>query len=111
MNGAFTVKRLVEAGRVQSIAMAPTGAHLVVEVAKLDADGASYVPHLWRVDLETGNVFRLTSGPHGCSAPAFRADGSLAFLSKRPLEGHVDRAIDPGDEPRAQVWLLPPQGE
>lgn len=109
---AFTAKRLIEAGRVQAIAIAPSGTHLVVEVARLDQDEASYVPHLFRVDIETGNVTRLTSGSHGCSAPAFRADGSLAFLSKRPLRGHVDRKIDPeDDEPRPQVWVMPEHGE
>jgi dipeptidyl aminopeptidase/acylaminoacyl peptidase len=113
MEGAFTVKRLTTAGRVQSLALAPSGTHAIVEVARLDADGATYVPHLWRVELETGVATRLTTGAHACSAPAFRSDGSLAFLSKRPLRGHLDHATDPEDdgETRNQVWVMPEHGE
>ena len=113
MEGAFTVKRLLDAGRVQAIALAPSGAYAVVEIARHDQDAATLVPHLHRVEIESGKVTQLTSGPHGCRAPSFRKDKALAFSSTRPLRGYVDYAIASDDEgePRDQVWIMPEHGE
>lgn len=110
MEGAFTVKRLLDAGRVQAIALAPNGTYAVLEIARHDPQTGSFVAQLHRVELESGKVTPLTSGPHACRAPAFRADGTLAFLTKRPLKGHFD--VDERDDGKhAQVWILPEHGE
>jgi dipeptidyl aminopeptidase/acylaminoacyl peptidase len=112
MEGAFTVKRLLDAGRVQAIALAPSGTYAVVEVARHDKASAALVSHLHRVEIETGKTTQLTAGPHGCRAPAFRADGALAFLTTRPVAGYVEPADDDEDDGKyAQVWVMPEHGE
>jgi dipeptidyl aminopeptidase/acylaminoacyl peptidase len=102
MGARFDVERLLALGRVNAVAPAPDGTWLCVAVSRVDAERGKFVSELWRVAPD-GAPAKLTRGNSSDRAPAFRRDGSLAFLSDRP-------AGDKGDE-RSQVWVLPPQGE
>jgi dipeptidyl aminopeptidase/acylaminoacyl peptidase len=98
------VTRFTELKRVGRVAPSPCGTWLAVEVARLARDESKYVTDLWRVDLDGGKQPRqLTIGEVSDRAPRFRRDGSLAFVSDRPLPGAEG-------EPRPQIWLLPAGG-
>ncbi len=98
---SFDAERLTRLGRVTSLAAAPCGTWLAVQVQRLCKDDAKYVSDLWRVPLE-GEVHRLTCGEHSDASPAFLGNGDLLFLSKRPAPGET--------EERSQVWCLPAGG-
>ena len=102
---AFDVDTLTRLGRVGAVAPSPCGRWLAVAVARLDADDANYVSDLWRVSLadDGAEPLQLTRGEHSDGAPAFRPDGTLLFLSKRPTDAK-------DEDPRAQVWALSPNG-
>jgi dipeptidyl aminopeptidase/acylaminoacyl peptidase len=103
----YTVRQHIELRRVSSIAASPDGTWLAVAVQRLDRDGAKYVSDLWRVPTDGGAAVQLTRGDTKDSAPCFRRDGSLGFLSNRtPTEVKPDEAADK----RMQVWLLPADG-
>ncbi|MGE0791223.1 MAG: prolyl oligopeptidase family serine peptidase [Sandaracinaceae bacterium] len=102
----LTPLALTQLGRVASIAPHPDGTCLAVAVARLDDDDAAYVHDLWRVPLDGSAAVRLTSGPWNDRAPIYRDDGSLAFLSNRPL----GKRPEDGEDKRSQVWLLPAEG-
>ena len=93
----------VGAPRVTGLALAVDGRRLVATVQQADRERARMVSALWEVPLTGGEPVRLTRSEQGESAPAFRPDGSLLFVSGRP---------DPdgdGDDPA--LWVLPPAGE
>jgi dipeptidyl aminopeptidase/acylaminoacyl peptidase len=100
----FDSAQLIALGRVGKIAVAPAGDWVAVAVQRLDADGAKYVSDLWRVPLDGGAAIQLTRGEHNDSAPCFRADGALGFLSNR---GSAQPATDDDAKDRNQVWVLP----
>jgi dipeptidyl aminopeptidase/acylaminoacyl peptidase len=68
-----------------------------------DRKGSRYVSSLWQIPLDDREPVRLTRSEKGESAPAFRPDGSLLFVSARPDS-------DAEDEESA-LWALPPVGE
>jgi dipeptidyl aminopeptidase/acylaminoacyl peptidase len=76
----FGVDSLLALGRVQSLAVAPDGTWLAVEVAHTDRVRGLLVPQLHRVDVLTGAHVQLTHGPLGARSPCFAHDGGLAFL-------------------------------
>src|SRR5687768_7607357 len=82
--GAFDAAQLIALRRVHQIALAPDGQWLAVAVQRLDGEGAKYVTDLWRLPVDGGAAVQLTRGDHSDSAPCFRADGALGFLSNRP---------------------------
>jgi dipeptidyl aminopeptidase/acylaminoacyl peptidase len=94
--------------RVSGLALSPDGSRLVVSVAELSADRTRYISALWELDPHGERLpRRLTRSTKGESAPGFQADGTLLFLSARPVS-------DPGkDEPEdgeAALWGLPADG-
>ncbi len=95
------LERFLALGRVETFDVSPDGHWAAVSVARLDEAGGRFVRDLWRVELGTGASHRLTTGDSDDSAPCFRGDGSLGFLSSR--RGSA------ADE-RRQVWLLPARG-
>jgi len=101
----FTAESLVSLSRVGALVAHPDGAASVAVVERLDADRAKYVSDLWNVPHDGGAATRLTRGDTKDRAPAFLADGTLLFLSDRPLPNAK------GDEARAQIWALPVHGE
>jgi dipeptidyl aminopeptidase/acylaminoacyl peptidase len=102
------VDEMIRLSRVGEIQLGPDGTWVVVVVQRLAADGGSYVSDLWRVPVDGGAAVQLTRGDSKDTAPRFRADGTLGFLSNRnPRPG----AAEPGDDQRMQVWTLPPTGE
>ncbi len=99
----FDVKQLVGLRRVSAVAAAPDGTWLAVSVQRLNDDGSKYMADLWRVPLGSGEPSQLTRGASKDTAPCFRQDGALGFLS--------DRRVTEGQEvTRNQVWILPAVG-
>lgn len=104
---AFDAQQLITLRRVAKIAVAPSGDWVAVALQRLDADGARYVTDLWRVPLDGSAADQLTRGESIDSAPCFRSDGALGFLSNR-----APAVAKPDDEAkdRNQVWVLPAAG-
>ena len=103
----YTVQQHIKLKRVSDIAASPDGKWLAVSVQRLDLDGAKYVSDLWKVPTNGAPAVQLTRGESKDSAPCFRHDGALGFLSNRqPNEVKPDEEA----EKRMQVWLLPADG-
>ena len=103
----YTVEQHIALKRVSAIAPSPDGAWLAVAVQRLDRDGAKYVSDIWKVPTDGSDATQLTRGDSKDTAPCFRRDGALAFLSNRePNEVKPDEDADK----RTQVWLLPAAG-
>lgn len=106
-NHPYSVEEHIRLRRVSGIAPSPDGRWLAVAVQRLDREGTKYVSDLWKVPTDGGPAVQLTRGESKDTAPAFRHDGALAFLSNRqPNEIKPDEDADK----RMQVWLLPPEG-
>ncbi|WP_042397868.1 alpha/beta hydrolase family protein [Streptacidiphilus carbonis] len=94
--------------RISSLTLSPAGDRLIASVAELAADGTRYITALWEVDPAGERpARRLTRSAKGESAPAFRPDGTLLFLSARP---DTDPAKDEPAEEEAALWALPAGG-
>jgi dipeptidyl aminopeptidase/acylaminoacyl peptidase len=103
----YDVTEHVKLRRVTALAASPCGRWLAVQVQRLDLDGAKYASDLWRVPTDGGAAVQLTRGDSRDTAPCFRRDGALGFLSnRRPSELKADDEADK----RSQVWLLPADG-
>jgi dipeptidyl aminopeptidase/acylaminoacyl peptidase len=103
----YTVAQHIALRRVTSFAAAPDGSWLAVVVQRIDQEGAQYVSDLWKVPTDGSAAVQLTRGDSKDSAPCFRHDGALGFLSNRtPNEIKADDEADK----RMQVWLLPAAG-
>lgn len=94
--------------RVSSLALSPDGTRLVTVVQELSTDGTRFIGALWDIDPSGERpARRLTRSARGESAPTFLADGTLLFLSSRPV-------ADPGegedDKREAALWSLPADG-
>src|SRR5512134_470602 len=106
-NPPYTVEQHITLKRVSSVAPSPDGRWLAVAVQRLDRDGAKYVSDLWKVPCDGSAPIQLTRGDSKDTAPCFRADGALGFLSNRqPNEVKPDEDA----EKRMQVWILPAAG-
>ena len=101
------VEQHIALSRVSEVAASPCGTWLAVAVQRLDRDGAKYASDLWKVPTDGGAAVQLTRGDCKDTAPCFRHDGALAFLSNRqPNEIKPDEET----EKRMQVWILPREG-
>jgi dipeptidyl aminopeptidase/acylaminoacyl peptidase len=94
--------------RVSSLALSPDGTRLVTVVQELSTDRTKFVGALWDVDPSGRRpARRLTRSGSGESAPGFLPDGTLLFLSSRPV-------ADPGEgedgTSEAALWSLPAEG-
>jgi dipeptidyl aminopeptidase/acylaminoacyl peptidase len=106
-NVPHTVEQHIALKRVGALAASPCGRWLAVSVQRLDLDRAKYVSDLWRVPTDGSAPTQLTRGDSRDTAPSFRRDGALGFLSNRkPNESKPDEDA----EKRMQIWLLPPDG-
>jgi dipeptidyl aminopeptidase/acylaminoacyl peptidase len=103
----YTIHDHIKLQRVSAIAASPDGLWLAVVVQRLDRDAAKYVSNIWKVPIDGSPVLQLTRSDTKDSAPCFRHDGALAFLSNRqPNEIKPDEDA----EKRMQVWMLPAGG-
>ncbi|MEV0778137.1 S9 family peptidase [Streptomyces sp. NPDC050428] len=94
--------------RVSSLALSPDGTRLVTVVQELSSDGTRFVGALWDVDPSGERpARRLTRSARGESAPAFQPDGTLLFLSSRPV---ADPGESEDDKREAALWSLPAGG-
>jgi dipeptidyl aminopeptidase/acylaminoacyl peptidase len=94
--------------RVSSLALSPDGTRLVTVIQELSTDHTTFIGALWDVDPSGERpARRLTRSGRGESAPGFLPDGTLLFLSSRPV-------ADPGDgeddKREAALWSLPAGG-
>jgi len=104
---AYTPAAHIALRRVSSIAASPDGSWLAVSVQRLDRDGVKYMSDLWKVPTDGSPAVQLTRGETKDTAPCFRHDGALGFLSNRqPNDIKPDEEADK----RMQVWLLPVEG-
>lgn len=99
----MTPEDLVSLRRVESVAAHPDGSWLAVAAQRLDEEKQKYVTDIWRVPVAGGDSIQLTSGADNDTAPGFRHDGALLFLSNRPTP-HDDEGK------RAQVWMFQTTG-
>ncbi|MQA01489.1 MAG: alpha/beta fold hydrolase [Streptosporangiales bacterium] len=106
--GVFAeLERFLDLPRVAGLTLSPDGSRLVATVSVLSGDRKKYVGSLWQVDPAGEQpARRLTSSDNGESGAVFTPDGSLLFLSDRP----VPDAADAEDEHRTAVWQLPAAG-
>ena len=96
-----------EARHIDCSRPSPDGRWLAVAVQRLDRDGAKYVSDIWKAPTDGSTPSQLTRGDTQDSAPCFRHDGALGFLSNRqPNEIKPDAE----SEKRMQVWVLPAGG-
>jgi dipeptidyl aminopeptidase/acylaminoacyl peptidase len=103
----YSVNDHIRLKRVTSIAASPDGRWLAVAVQRLDRDIAKYVSDIWKVPTDDSTPSQLTRGDTQDSAPCFRYDGALAFLSNRQ-PNEIKPEAD--SEKRMQVWILPVAG-
>lgn len=104
MTGVFDPDQFVSLPRLTSLALSPDGTRLVAVRQEPDQKGARYVSALWQIDPDgKADAFRLTRSEKGESQPAFRPDGSLLFVSARP--------VPDGDDDEPALWELPTWGE
>src|SRR5438445_12380646 len=103
----YSVPEHITLKRVSAIAVSPDGSWLAVAVQRLDRDGAQYVSDLWKVPTDGAPPTQLTHGDTKDTAPCFRHDGALGFLSNRQPN---ERKPDEDAEKRMQVWVLPAGG-
>jgi dipeptidyl aminopeptidase/acylaminoacyl peptidase len=103
----YSVNDHIKLKRVTSIAASPDGRWLAVAVQRLDREGAKYVGDIWRVPTDGSTPTQLTRGDTQDSAPCFRHDGALGFLSNRQPN---EIKPDADSEKRMQVWVLPVGG-
>src|SRR5262249_18281084 len=74
------------------------------------ADKKKYLTSIWRIDVQGGPARRLTRSAEGEGSPRFLPDGSLLFVSRRPLPPDPDRAKDGDNGDVTALWLLPAAG-
>jgi len=94
--------------RISALALSPDGTRLVTTIQELSADHTRFIGALWELDPSgIRPARRLTRSGRGESTPAFLPDGTLLFLSSRPV-------ADPGeggdDKREAALWSLPAGG-
>ena len=107
--------------RLTSLCLSPDGTWLAAAVQTLGPEPKKFGTSIWRIDAGqapagtpdgsppgSAPAVRLTRSAEGESAPAFLADGSLLFTSKRPEPG----ASPPGqgEDVKPALWLLPAGG-
>ena len=94
--------------RVTSLCLSPDGTWLAAAVQTLGPEPKKFGTSLWRIGTRQEQPVRLTRSAEGESAPAFLADGSLLFTSKRPEPGPGKPGE--GDDAKPALWLLPAAG-
>ncbi|MGA2551658.1 MAG: prolyl oligopeptidase family serine peptidase [Burkholderiaceae bacterium] len=103
----YNIEQHIVLGRVSDLAASPCGTWLALVVQRLDQEGSKYVSDLWKVPLDGSDPTQLTRGDSKETAPRFRHDGALGFLSNRPAN---EFKSDEDTSKRMQVWILPAAG-
>ncbi|MFK8001336.1 MAG: prolyl oligopeptidase family serine peptidase [Polyangiales bacterium] len=99
----FNTDSLLALRRVQRMDISTDGG-LIAEVARVARDESKFVTDLWHVPADGAPASRLTGGEHSDGAPKCTSDGSVLFLSSRPLPSRNDNKVP-------QLWRLPAHGE
>src|SRR5215470_7134744 len=90
--------------RVTSLCLSPDGTWLAAAVQTLGPEPKKFGTSVWRIGTGQDQPVRLTRSGEGESAPAFLADGSLLFASKRPEPG--PGTPGEGDDAKPGLWRL-----
>jgi Tol biopolymer transport system component len=91
----YTINEHIQLKRVSSISASPDGTWLAVAVQRLDRDGAKYLGDIWKLPVDGSTPIQLTRGECNDTAPKFRHDDALGFLSNRlPNEIKADEDAD-----------------
>ena len=101
--------------RLTELRLSPDGSWLAAVVQTMDADGKKFVSSIWRIDVSPAGrgrpPARLTRSAEGEGGPAFRPDGSLLFVSKRPGPAAAGPGVSAESaRDKAALWLLPDGG-
>jgi dipeptidyl aminopeptidase/acylaminoacyl peptidase len=101
--------------RLTELRLSPDGSWLAAVVQTMDADGKKFVSSIWRIDVSPAGrgrpPARLTRSAEGEGGPAFRPDGSLLFVSKRPGPAAAGPGVSAESaRDKAALWLLPAGG-
>lgn len=99
----FNTDSLLALRRVQRMDVS-AGGDLIAEVGRVAQDESRFITDLWRVPADGGSPSILTGGEHSDRAAQCTDDGSVLFLSSRPLPMRSDNKVP-------QLWRLPVQGE
>lgn len=99
----FNTDSLLALRRVQRMVIS-AGGDLIAEVGRIAEDESKFITDLWHVPVDGGPASPLTGGEHSDVAPYCTDDGSVLFLSSRPLPTRSENKVP-------QLWRLPPQGE
>src|SRR5438876_6317547 len=89
----YSINDHIQLKRVTSIAVSPDGTWLAVAIQRLDRDGAKYVGDIWKLPIDGSAPVQLTRTDSNDTAPRFRLDGALGFLSSR-LPNEIKPAED-----------------
>jgi len=82
-----------------SVAISPDGRYAVYVLKEVDSENNGYQRHLWRCELDSGELRQLTSGKGSCTAPRWSPDGRwIVFCSNRD------------EKKETELWLLPTDG-
>ncbi|MHB8510325.1 MAG: S9 family peptidase [Candidatus Dormibacteria bacterium] len=101
---ALGIDDLLALPRLGDLALAQDGRRLVASISRLSEDGKKYVGALWELPMDAQGVpRRLTYSAEGEGHPSFLPDGSLVFVSSRPIAGSKE---EPEETP-ASLWILP----
>ncbi len=83
--------------------LAPDGKQAVFALSTLDEKGEKTLSHIWRLDVETGEVRQLTFANERAMMPRWSPDGRwIAFLSNREDEKEMHLYVMPADGGEAQ---------
>lgn len=95
----FTVDDLLAIRRLGAAAASPDGRHVVLAVARHDAEANTVTTHLHRISTDGGVLGQLTRAGTSNTSPRFSPDGgTLAFVSNRSGTAQVwALALDGGD--------------
>jgi hypothetical protein len=95
--------------RLTDLVLAPDGTRLVASVQIINDQGTGYVSMLCDVDCSGERESRpVARSVRGDFAPAFAADGTLLFLSRREDTGS---AAEKSESQGVGLWALPEGGE
>ncbi len=87
---AITIADLYAFRLIGSPEMSPDGSRCVVVVQRADVGRNAYYTDLYLIELDSGELRRLTEGDYSDSNPRWSPDGeSIAFLSSRSGTGQI----------------------
>src|SRR5688572_10821746 len=95
---SMTLIDMLDVPQVTDPQLSPDGKQIAFVSTKADWKANLRISHIWRVDLDGGNLIQLTNGTRGESSPRWSPDGTrIAFVARRTGEG--------GGDEGGQAWV------